>query len=313
MTRDRNEIEIDFAAIGSRLLAERKLIGWITAAVTILAIVYALLSPSIYRAQILVMPLSQSPGPAGLLSGQFSELAALNGFSLTGSSDANVQRALATLKSRALTESFMKEAGVLQAMFPSMWDAEKKTWKATGWWRSDDKSAGPSLESAYRAFDSGIRNINFDRKTNLTTVTIDWTDPELAAKWANQLVKHVNAHLQAETIHDAERNIEYLKQQLRTNAAVEVQQAIYNLIESQLKNIMVANTREDYAFKVIDPATVPEKRLKPSRRLIVLVGLFLGLMLGAATALARPKLEPVARPLWKRVVDRWNRWKPGKS
>ena len=218
----------------------------------------------------------------------------------------DIKRALATLKSRALTESFMKEAGVLPVLYSSMWDEKTKAWKDTSWFGSGDKPTGPSMENAYRMF-SGIRSVLFDRKTNLTTVTIDWGDPVLAAHWANQLVKHVNAKLQGEAVKDAERNIDYLRKQLSTNSAVEIQQAIFNLIEAQMKAIMVASTREEYAFKVIDPATVPETKLKPSRRMIVLVGFFLGLLAGVATVFLQPRVQPHLQPYIDKLLAKWRK------
>jgi uncharacterized protein involved in exopolysaccharide biosynthesis len=61
---------------------------------------------------------------------------------------------------------------------------------------------------------------------------------------------------------------------------VEVQQAIYRLMEAQTKKQMVASTREEYAFQTIDPAVPPQERASPKRALIVLTGLVLGLALG---------------------------------
>jgi uncharacterized protein involved in exopolysaccharide biosynthesis len=43
---------------------------------------------------------------------------------------------------------------------------------------------------------------------------------------------------------------------------------------------MMANVRDEYVFKVIDPAMAPEHRSKPKRKLIVMLGFVLGLMLG---------------------------------
>ncbi len=58
---------------------------------------------------------------------------------------------------------------------------------------------------------------------------------------------------------------------------------------------MVASTREEYAFKVIDPAIPPEKKIKPKRSLIVILGFILGAMVipmaGIFTAFFRRFLE----------------------
>ena len=50
---------------------------------------------------------------------------------------------------------------------------------------------------------------------------------------------------------------------------------------------MLANVREDYAFKVIDPAMVPKTKIKPQRRQIVIIGFFLGLIIGGIIVLLR--------------------------
>lgn len=41
---------------------------------------------------------------------------------------------------------------------------------------------------------------------------------------------------------------------------------------------MLANVKEGYAMQVSDPAVVPEKRIKPKRGLIGVVGMMLGLL-----------------------------------
>ncbi|MDH3378581.1 MAG: LPS O-antigen length regulator, partial [Gammaproteobacteria bacterium] len=78
-------------------------------------------------------------------------------------------------------------------------------------------------------------------------------------------------------IEEAEKSIGYLEKQLVSTSAVEIQQAIYRLIEGQTKKKMVASTREEYAFTTIDPAVPPEKMAWPKRLLFILVGMALGL------------------------------------
>jgi uncharacterized protein involved in exopolysaccharide biosynthesis len=109
---------------------------------------------------------------------------------------------------------------------------------------------------------------------------IEWTDPALAAKWANGLVMQVNKQLRTEAVEEAQKSVAYLEKQLSLTSSVEVQQAIYRLIEAQTKKQMVASTREEYAFQTIDPAVPPQERASPKRALIVLTGLVLGLALG---------------------------------
>lgn len=123
-----------------------------------------------------------------------------------------------------------------------------------------------------------------NQRISLVTLAIEWEDPALAAKWANNLVRHVNGRLRAEAVEEAERSIAYLERQLPQTTSVEVQQAIYRLIEAQTKKKMIASTREEYAFTTIDPAVTPERRQRPRRTLLVVLGLILGMAGGCVVA-----------------------------
>jgi uncharacterized protein involved in exopolysaccharide biosynthesis len=159
----------------------------------------------------------------------------------------------------------------MPVLFASEWSPEKKQWK--------DSNDTPTDWDAFKLWDEDVRRVNFDRKAGLVTLMIDWKDPALAAKWANELVGHVNSRLRAEAVEEAEKSVAFLEKQLSLTSSVEVQQAIYRLIEAQTKKKMVASTREEYAFQTIDPAVPPQERTSPKRTLIVITGLVLGLAL----------------------------------
>jgi LPS O-antigen subunit length determinant protein (WzzB/FepE family) len=46
---------------------------------------------------------------------------------------------------------------------------------------------------------------------------------------------------------------------------------LFSLIEEQTKTLMLANVREEYVFKTVDPAVVPERKSKPMRVFIVIL------------------------------------------
>ena len=257
------------------LVEQQKLIGIITATTTLLALLTAFVMPPIYRAEVLLVPVrDENVGTLGSIAGQFGDLAALAGVDLASKKDRTAEH-LAALKSRALAVAFINQENVKSVLFPGKWDKETNKWK----------SEAPSDWDAFETFDKEIRFVNVDRRTGLITLAIEWRDPALAAKWANTLVRHVNDRLRKEATEEAERSIGYLEKQLAGTSSVEVQQAIYRLIEVQTKNKMIASTREEYAFNVVDPAVMPEKKHKPKRTMIVLIGLFLGLIAAVSVAI----------------------------
>lgn len=265
------------------LVEHRKLIGMITSASTLVALIAAFLITPVYRAEALLAPVSQEKsGGLSALAGQFGDLAAVAGLNLGDKKDKTAEN-IAALKSRALSTTFIAQQGLKPALFARSWDAEKKKWK--------DADDVPTDWEAFTIFDKDIRLVSVDRKTGLVTLTIDWKDPAQAAAWANSLVKHVNNRLRADTIDETEKSIGFLEKQLAQTSSVEVQQAIYRLIEAETKNKMIASTREEYAFKAVDPAVPPEKRYRPRRALMVLVGLILGLIIAVGTALALDRMR----------------------
>ncbi len=274
------EDEIDLREIWQALVDNKKLIAIITGATTALAIVFALLLTPIYRAEVLLAPAtSEKNGGLSALAGQFGDLAALAGISVGGGD--KTQEAIATLKSRTLTEAFIKENNLMPILFEDDWDAGKKAWK------KQDPENAPTIWQAYEVFNKNIRTVSADKKSGLVTLAIEWKDPALAAAWANDLVTRVNRQRQKEAIHEAESSIGYLYKQLAKTSSVEVEQAIYRLVEAQTKNIMVAQAREEFAFKVIDPAVAPEKKVKPRRIVITAAGFILGFFMAVTFVFMR--------------------------
>ena len=254
------------------LVKNRKLIGIITAASTLIALLIAFLLPPIYRAEVLLAPVSEDKSESlSAIASQYGDLASLAGINL-GTSKDKTDVHIAALKSRSLSVQYIKEANLMPVLFARKWDAEKKQWK--------DNSDVPTDWKAFELWDRNIRRVNQDKRTGLVTLIVEWKDPALAAKWANDFIRHVNTRLRIEAVEEAEKSVAYLEKQLPTTTSVEVQQAIFRLIETQTKKKMVASTRDEYAFTVIDPAVTPERKHRPRRTILVFTGLILGLVGG---------------------------------
>jgi uncharacterized protein involved in exopolysaccharide biosynthesis len=273
----REEETIDLAVYWRLIADQRVWVGIIAVAATLTATAMAFALSPVYRAEVLLVPVEQEKGEGlGALTGQFGDLAAIAGINF-GSTRDKTAEFVAALKSRVLSISFIKEQNLMPILFENKWDGEKKAWK--------EGVEPPTEWQAYGQWDGAIRHIGLDRRSGLITLGIEWRDPILAAKWANDLVQKVNSQLRADAVEEASRNIAYLEKQLPQTNSVEVQQAIYRLIEAQTKKKMIANTRAEYAFTVIDPAVPPEGKYRPNRSMTILIGLLAGLVLGSLVAI----------------------------
>lgn len=253
-----------------RVLAARKwMIFFVTLLFTAGAVGYALHAPEIYKAEAVLAPVKQeSGGQMAALASQFGGLASLAGVNLGGGGN-STDEAIAILKSRKFLNRFVSDEKLMIVLFEELWDPEQQEWMV------ESEEDIPTDWDAYESF-SSILGASVDKKSGMVNLSVEWSDPILAAAWANKLVLRLNQHLKQEAVKQAENSITYLKQQLQSTSVVDMQQILYRLIEKQSNTIMLANVQEEFAFRVIDPAVVPEVRSKPKRKLIVVLGAVLG-------------------------------------
>jgi len=263
--------EISLLDLWKVIEGNRKIIFYLSLITTTIALIIAILSTPVYRAESLLSPVTKDGGnKLSALAGQFGGLASLAGIDLGGGSSA--VEAIEILKSRDFIIKFIESEKLMPVLYESLWDAEKKIWK--------DNVKVPSILKAYEKFSKSVQKVSVDPKTTLVTLAIEWKDPEKAADWTIKLVERINDKLRSEAIAESEKSIQYLENELKETSVIDIKQSIYNLIEAQAKNKMLANTRQEFAFRVIDSAVVPEERVRPNRKLIVLFGMLIGVILG---------------------------------
>ena len=260
-----DEGEIDLAAI-CRLLWRYKLLIGLTCLISgVVAVSLALTATPIYRGEVVVTDArDRGMGAAGSLVNQLGGLANLAGVNVTPAGGAS-QEAAAVLESHHLAEEFIKRNGLLPELLRNV-------------------KGRRSLWFAVKGFKEGVLTVRKDQRKGLTTVVIEWTDPATAARWANDYVALANELIRTRALDDANRNIKYLSDQITRTNVVELRKIMYDIIENETKSLMLANGRIEYAFEVVDPAVPPEIRVRPHRTLMVLVGLGLGLLIGATVA-----------------------------
>jgi uncharacterized protein involved in exopolysaccharide biosynthesis len=269
--------EVSLADLLQVLRRSYKAIAAIALACGLLAAAAAFLMTPIYRSQVLLAPVPEAAeGSISGTAGQLADLAGFAGLDLRRSG--GKEEAVALLRSRILVERFIQEHDLLPVLFPEEWDSGQKAWAV------DDPEEAPTLGDAYEFFDERIRRVEEDRKTGLVMLTIEWRDRQLAAAWANALVASVNRYTRQRAVQEAEKSLDYLNRELAKTNVVGIQQVLYRLIEAEVKNITLANVREEYSFRVVDPPAIADADayIKPQRALIIALGLLLG-ALGAIT------------------------------
>ena len=211
-----------------------------------LSVWYALAATEKFRAEVVITEAHDEDmgGSGSSITGQLGGLASLAGLDMANNPQDRDSQGV--LNSRRLIEEFIKKENLLRVLVP----------------RTGPRS---TLWFAVKRFKDRVVTIREDKRSNLTTVGIDWTDAKTAAQWANDFVALCNELVRARTLNESSRNIAYLNEQLTKTNVVDIERALDDLIESEMKKLMLANGRTEYAFTIIDPAVPPEIQQSTAR------------------------------------------------
>lgn len=265
----------------------RSILGVALACSLLMAGVAFVMKP-VYRGFATLDPVTSDSNPltAGLVT---SSLSALGGSlaAITGGiteADRDTDEAMTVLKSREFTEKFIEKNHLLPVLYPKLWDDREGRWK--------DGVRVPTLSRGFVAFDR-IRKIDVDTDNDFVTVEVDWTDRIKAAEWANEMVRLLNDELRARAITAANASLQYLKDELARTTDVATHEAISRLIESELKQKMLATATPEFELRFVDwaiPADA-DRPLRPNKPLLIAVGFAFGALLAVAISLALYRKE----------------------
>ena len=290
LIQNQNE-EINLSELASVIWLGKWKIMFITVLFTAFASLYAITQPNIYHSEVLLFPAeTESNGGLSSLAGQFGGLASLAGVNLGGQKSNKTELAIEVLKSRKFTSEFIEKHKILpDLMAAKTWDVrddlvtydDKKYNQVTNVWVREvklPKTPTPSMQEAYTAFRKVVI-ADIDKDTGMIVISAEHVSPYVAKNWVSWLVEDINQTMKERDVQEAIRSSQFLMKQLEETKVADIRSVLYKLIEEQTKTIMFANVREEYAFKTIDPAFVPEEHSKPKRILIIILGFLFGGML----------------------------------
>jgi uncharacterized protein involved in exopolysaccharide biosynthesis len=291
--------EIDLRELWNAVWSDKWIIIAITAIFAIASVFYALSLPNIYKSEALLAPAQdEQQGGLGALSGQFSGLASLAGINLGGGKSDKTALAIEILKSREFFAKFVEKHNILpDLMAAKSWDLassiliyDDEVYLVDGakWIRKvvPPKKVQPSLQESKKEF-SSLLNIEQSKETGMVTLSLEHISPYVAKQWVDWLIQDINLDMKMRDKQEAGKSITYLQTQIDKTTIFEHKTLLFQLIEEQTKTLMFAEVRDEYVFKTIDTALVPELKAKPKRALIVVLAVLLGGILSVIIVLIR--------------------------
>jgi len=165
-----------------------------------------------------------------------------------------------------------------------IYDSETKTWKRK---LNTNRPITPSYLEAHEVYTGNMMSISQDKLTSFISIQIEHISPVFAKEFLDLIIREANELLRKKDMEESRQGLEYLISELSKTPFVEIQESISTLIEAQLETQMMTQINEDYILIEIDPPFVAEKKSKPNRAFICVLGTILGGMLSVVIVLMR--------------------------
>ncbi|MDI6744181.1 MAG: Wzz/FepE/Etk N-terminal domain-containing protein [Thermodesulfovibrionales bacterium] len=249
----------------------KKLIILIVAVALAVSVVKAFLTAPVYEARAVITPALQQRDtfPMAGLAAQIG---------ISAPTPSGVTEIVNLLNSNILREMIIKRHKLLDVFFEK--DSLSK--------KSEDERVWAGLR-----FFQGSMKVNFKQKDNIVELSMQFKDPRMAAEILNYTLTELNNHMSSEAKRVADTNKKHLESLLNDTADPFIKNKIYNIIVQQIEQSIMAEVKENLAFKVIDPPRVPDQRINNRRRQKVMVAFATSLFAGILAAFFKEYVDKI--------------------
>lgn len=232
-----------------------------------IGVAVAMLTESLFRSEALIAPKESQRG--GFSSSLLSNVGGLGSLVSTqlGLSNTNIDRIAVAAKGWEVAESTIVRLDLMQYLFRNDWDSHNKRWKV------NDSTKIPSHFMGRDIFRKKVLRVTTDRKTGFLIISVDANSPYMAEKILSNFLNVLNRKLKDEIVNDASTNIAFLEDKIKSTTDPLVQGKIRQLIAMELERMMLISSS---SFDVLDKPYIPEKRISPKRKLIVVAFFSIG-------------------------------------
>ena len=262
----RPPVVLSWSSLIRAVSADRWIIVGITAAFTLCGVIYALVAPQWYRADVVMVPADQKSMSNAF--GQLGGLASLAGVSLPSGSNTEP---LAVLRSQGFSRGFIENRELTKTILDGFGESSEER----------------DVRDALKLFDTKVRSVVEEKKAGTVTLSIIWRDPVVAADWANSMVRMLNDRQRKKALDEAERNVTYLQKEIANTSVISLQQSLGRVLETEMQKLLLARGNEEFAYKIIDPAVASKERFAPRRSVIAVLSFLAGILFASMLTLTR--------------------------
>ena len=262
-----------------KVLVERKLLVIVFTTLTAMgAIYYTLTLPTIYKSEVLMVPVDNNSSTESLSSIISSTVGFIPGVG-KGNFGVVIRQELARLKTRLFLVDFIISKNLKPILFSNYWDKDKSQWIGVE----------PSNEDAYKLLSKMI-TVQLDPrdKASIMSVSMEWEDPisiEAVSVTLNGLIEKINNDAKGRAVRQSEMAIDFLKKEIGRTDVVDLRETLYNVLEQEMKKKMLSSIGNEFVFLVIEPAVTPEMPENKGVFVLIILSIFLGIFFGSFIAI----------------------------
>lgn len=249
--------------------------------VSVVSVTILLITPNKYTsdASLLAVNNEEIGGLAGLAS-NFGGLASMAGINLSGSGNSVENEFI--LSSRDFLLPILKRHNLLHIIVATKaFDFENNEFIydenifSNGKWviEGDEKSLINDEPAEWFIMERvhNVISVSKDELTGIITLKVEHYSPFFAQNLNRLLIDEINAFLKKREKINLDNRLNYLNSQLKNTDNQNLKVVLYSLIEQQLQEKMVLETTEEYAFKVVEAANLPDIKSSPLRAVIMIM------------------------------------------
>ncbi len=290
-----DEIDINLAL--SSIWSEKISIAFITFVFSIVTLTYSLILEDIYKSNIVIAPVNDGSSVTSSLE-NYSSIANLAGLSLSAPSGQKksleaieIIGSLGFFESNILPNIFLPDLMAVEKWNKDnneliydnqIYDIKLKKWTID----NEPYGAEPTAQKAYKKFEENI-SITHDIAKGFYRISIKHQSPYIAKEWLELIIKEINLDLKEKDKKEALLAIEYLTTQISSTNLSEIKNSLSNLIQNEIRKLTLIEANDEYVFKTLDPAFVPEIKSEPNRKFILIFGTIIGMLAGIFFALTK--------------------------
>ena len=288
--------EIDIKNLLKIIFDGRQIIIALTALFSVIAVIYSLSLPNIYKSSALLSPVGDNASTNQSLN-NIGSLAGLAGINISSQSVNKTTKAI----TKIVTLSFFEDNILPNIFLPDLmasidWDEESNSviYKEDLFNSQDQKwTEIPSSQESFKKFLEAIELEEL--KTGFVRISFKHYSPYVAKEWTELVVDQINGSFRTLDKLEAQSSMSFLNVQMAQTSYSEIKEVIAEILKQKMQRLSLIEANEFYVFSYLDSPAVEEEKVEPTRSKISIFGSVFGLLLGILIVIARDYLYTNAR------------------